>query len=132
MTGKLVAVNCAAIPRYLAESELFGYRKGAFMGADRHHAGYLRGSRRGHAAFDEITDLDMAIQAKLLRALEERAAVSLGDTRLNLIDLSGRGSESEVFARRRGDGAVSCRLVGSGCAAWNSTFRRSASAARRS
>ncbi len=112
-TGKLVAVNCAAIPRHLAESELFGYRKGAFTGADRHHAGYLREADGGTLLLDEITDLDMAIQAKLLRALEERAVVSLGDTRAQPIDLRGRCSQSAVTARRRGDWPISCRPVGS-------------------
>jgi DNA-binding NtrC family response regulator len=86
-TGKLIAVNCAAIPRHLAESELFGYRKGAFTGADRHHAGYLREADGGTLLLDEITDLDTSIQAKLLRALEERAVVALGDTRAQPIDL---------------------------------------------
>ena len=86
-TGKLVAVNCAALPRDLAESELFGHRKGAFTGADRQHAGYLREADGGTLLLDEISDLDKAVQAKLLRALEERAVVCLGATRPEAIDL---------------------------------------------
>jgi DNA-binding NtrC family response regulator len=86
-TGKLVAVNCAALPRDLAESELFGYRKAAFTGADRHHVGYLREADGGTLLLDEITDLDKTIQAKLLRALEQRAVVCLGETQPRPIDL---------------------------------------------
>jgi DNA-binding NtrC family response regulator len=86
-TGKLVAVNCAALPRDLAESELFGHRKGAFTGADSHQPGYLREADGGTLFFDEVLDLDKAIQAKLLRALEERAVVSLGATRAEPLDL---------------------------------------------
>ena len=85
--GKLVAVNCAALPRDLAESELFGHCKGAFTGAERPHNGYLRDADGGTLFLDEIADLDKAIQAKLLRALEERAVVAVGATRAQPIDL---------------------------------------------
>ncbi|HEY3499003.1 MAG TPA: sigma 54-interacting transcriptional regulator [Polyangiaceae bacterium] len=86
-TGKLVAVNCAALPRELAESELFGHNKGAFTGADNSHPGYLREADGGTLFLDEILDLDKLVQAKLLRVLEERAVVPLGSTRPQPVDL---------------------------------------------
>ncbi|HMA97227.1 MAG TPA: sigma 54-interacting transcriptional regulator [Polyangiaceae bacterium] len=78
--GNFVAVNCAALPESLAESELFGYRKGAFTGADRASLGHLRSANGGTLLLDEITDLPLAVQAKLLRALEQRAVVPLGES----------------------------------------------------
>jgi transcriptional regulator with PAS, ATPase and Fis domain len=79
-TGQFVAVNCAALPETLAEGELFGYRKGAFTGADRASAGHLRSAHHGTLLLDEITDLPLTVQAKLLRALEQRAVVPLGES----------------------------------------------------
>ncbi len=79
-SGKFVAVNCAALPEALAESELFGHRKGAFTGADQASAGHLRSAHGGTLLLDEITDLPLTVQAKLLRALEERAVVPLGES----------------------------------------------------
>jgi transcriptional regulator of acetoin/glycerol metabolism len=76
--GKLVAVNCAAIPENLAEGELFGYRKGAFTGADKAHDGYLRAADKGTLFLDEIADLPAALQPKLLRALEQGEITPIG------------------------------------------------------
>lgn len=67
---KLVSVNCAAIPDHLTESEFFGYKKGAFTGADRDKQGYLKLADGGTLFLDEIGDIKMDIQAKLLRAIE--------------------------------------------------------------
>jgi DNA-binding NtrC family response regulator len=85
--GSLVPVNCAALPQQMVEGELFGYRKGAFTGADRNHLGYLRAADGGTLFLDEILDLERMMQAKLLRVLEERAVSPLGETRARSIDL---------------------------------------------
>lgn len=74
----LVKLNCAALPHELAESELFGYRKGAFTGADRNRDGKFKAADGGTIFLDEIGDLSPAIQAKLLRVLESGEIEPLG------------------------------------------------------
>lgn len=69
-TGPLVVVNCAALPRDLAESMLFGHAKGAFTGATAHYSGYFEQAEGGTIFLDEIGELDLAIQAKLLRTIQ--------------------------------------------------------------
>ena len=85
--GKLVAVNCAAIPENLAEGELFGYRKGAFTGADRAHEGYLRAADGGTLFLDEVADLPPSLQPKLLRAIEQGETTPIGHSDPIAIDL---------------------------------------------
>lgn len=80
-TGPFVAVNCAALPETLLESELFGYAKGAFTGAVRNKAGRLFLANKGTLFLDEIASTSLAFQVDLLRVLEERAFTPLGDTR---------------------------------------------------
>jgi DNA-binding NtrC family response regulator len=80
-TSPFVAVNCAAIPDTLIESELFGHEKGAFTGADRPHEGYLERARDGTLFLDEIGDLPLGTQTRLLRVLQERAFHRLGSAR---------------------------------------------------
>ncbi|MQX38128.1 sigma-54-dependent transcriptional regulator [Roseospira navarrensis] len=75
-----IAVNCAAIPADLLESEIFGHEKGAFTGAAARHPGYAERARDGILFLDEIGDLPPALQGKLLRLLEERAFHRLGAT----------------------------------------------------
>jgi transcriptional regulator of acetoin/glycerol metabolism len=86
-SGALVAVNCAALPEGLAEGELFGYRRGAFTGADRASPGFFRSAERGTLFLDEVADLPAALQAKLLRALEQREVQPLGETRPVPVDV---------------------------------------------
>ena len=85
--GPLVAVNCAALPEALAEGELFGYRRGAFTGAERASPGFFRAADGGTLLLDEISDLPLALQAKLLRVLEQREVQPLGEPRPVPIDV---------------------------------------------
>lgn len=76
--GPFVGVNCTAIPRDLFESELFGYERGAFTGANQRKLGLLEKAEGGTMFLDEIGDLDMSMQAKLLRVLQERSFRRVG------------------------------------------------------
>jgi len=76
--GPFVAINCAAIPEALLEAELFGYEKGAFTGATQRKIGKLEVANRGTFFLDEIGEMPLALQGKILRALEERTIDRLG------------------------------------------------------
>ncbi|HEY4181563.1 MAG TPA: sigma 54-interacting transcriptional regulator [Kofleriaceae bacterium] len=86
-TGAFVPVNCGALPDNLVESELFGYKKGAFSGAQADHPGLVRAADGGTLFLDEIGDLPAASQAALLRVLQEREILPVGGTRPVPIDL---------------------------------------------
>ncbi len=74
------AINCAALPINLLESELFGYEKGAFTGANNRHIGKFEQANGGTLLLDEVTETDQALQAKLLRALQEKEIERIGGT----------------------------------------------------
>jgi len=100
-----VAINCAAIPENLLEAELFGYEKGAFTGAVARKLGKFEVAHTGTLFLDEIGDLPLGLQAKLLRALEERRFDRLGGTApvqvdIRLIAATNRGLKAAVAARR--------------------------------
>jgi transcriptional regulator with PAS, ATPase and Fis domain len=104
-SGAFVAVNCGALSATLVESELFGYRKGAFSGATEDRTGLVRAADGGTLFLDEIGDLPLATQATLLRVLQEREVMPVGATRPIAIDLrvvaaSHRDLEAEVIAGR--------------------------------
>src|SRR5262245_6759392 len=81
VSAPFVDVNCAAIPETLLESELFGFERGAFTGAQQAKAGLLQAAHRGTIFLDEIALMPEALQAKLLKAIEERTVRRLGSTR---------------------------------------------------
>ncbi len=85
--GAWVAINCSAIPHDLMESELFGYVKGAFTGAASNRSGRLEQAQGGTLFLDEIGDLDLGLQAKLLRVLQEREFSPLGSDQVRAIDV---------------------------------------------
>ncbi len=85
--GPLVTVNCAALPESLAESELFGHDKGAFSGAVSAKIGLLEAAHGGTLFLDEVGELSLSVQSKLLRALETRSIVRIGETRVRPVDV---------------------------------------------
>ncbi|HEX9294554.1 MAG TPA: sigma-54 dependent transcriptional regulator [Polyangiaceae bacterium] len=104
-TGPFVPINCAAIPEPLFESELFGHEKGAFTGASARARGKIEASQGGTLFLDEIGDMPMALQAKLLRFLENRKFMRVGGTtKINvdsrLICATLRPLDEEVRAGR--------------------------------
>ncbi|HEY2743503.1 MAG TPA: sigma-54-dependent Fis family transcriptional regulator, partial [Polyangia bacterium] len=84
--GPVVAVNCAAIPPAIAERLLFGAKRGAYSGADADAAGYLQEADGGTLFLDEIGELDAAVQAKLLRAIETKEVLPLGAAKARKVD----------------------------------------------
>ena len=100
-----VAINCAAIPETLLETELFGHEKGAFTGAVGRKPGKFEMAHRGTLFLDEIGDLPLSLQAKILRALEEKRFERVGGTApvqvdVRLVAATNRGLRAQVAARR--------------------------------
>ena len=85
--GPFIAVNCGAIPETLIEAEFFGARKGSYTGAAQDRLGYFQAARGGTLFLDEIGDLPLAMQSKLLRAIQERSVRSLGSTQEDAVDV---------------------------------------------
>jgi Nif-specific regulatory protein len=86
-SGPFLALNCAAIPDGLMESELFGHRRGAFTGALEDKSGLFRAASGGVLFLDEIGDMPLAMQPKLLRAIEEQEVTAVGDTHPHKVDV---------------------------------------------
>ena len=84
---RFISVNCAALPETLLESELFGHKRGAFTGADRDKTGLFEEADGGTFFLDEIADMPLSIQAKVLRILEEKEIVRLGETKPRKVDV---------------------------------------------
>lgn len=82
-----VAVNCGAIPENLMESEFFGYKKGAFTGAEKDHDGFFLTANAGTLFLDEVADLPLTMQVKLLRVIQEKQVRRIGDTQEKNIDV---------------------------------------------
>ena len=100
-----VAINCAAIPENMLEAGLFGHEKGAFTGALAAHAGKFEQAQGGTLLLDEISEMDLGLQAKILRVLQEREVERLGSTRTIALDVrviatSNRDLPEEVRAAR--------------------------------
>lgn len=85
--GPFVAVNCGAIPENLLEAEFFGARKGSYTGSSQDRDGYFQAARGGTLFLDEIGDLPLAMQSKLLRAIQERSVRSIGSTQEDAVDV---------------------------------------------
>jgi two-component system response regulator PilR (NtrC family) len=85
--GAWIAVNCSAIPENLLEAEFFGAKKGAYTGANQDRQGFFQAAQGGTLFLDEIGDLPLAMQAKLLRAIQERRVRPLGSTQEDLVDV---------------------------------------------
>ena len=85
--GPFVAVNCGAIPENLMESEFFGYRKGAFTGAETDRDGFFQAATGGTLFLDEVADLPLSLQVKLLRAIQEKRVRKVGNTSEDAIDV---------------------------------------------
>ena len=103
--GPFVALNCAAIPEHLLESELFGHEKGAFSGAAARRIGKFEAAHGGTLLLDEISEMDVRLQAKLLRAIQEREIDRLGGTTPVRVDVrilatSNRDLAAEAAAGR--------------------------------
>ena len=83
----LITVNCAAIPSGIIESELFGHKKGSFTGASENRKGYFESADKGTIFLDEIGELPIETQAKLLRVIEQGEFLRVGDTALRKVDV---------------------------------------------
>jgi two-component system, response regulator FlrC len=104
-TAPYVAINCAAIPENMLEASLFGYEKGAYTGALAAHAGKFEQAQGGTLLLDEISEMDLGLQAKILRVLQEREVERLGSARTIALDVrviatSNRDLPEEVRAGR--------------------------------
>ncbi|MCP4429454.1 MAG: sigma-54-dependent Fis family transcriptional regulator, partial [Gammaproteobacteria bacterium] len=100
-----IAINCAAIPENMLEAALFGYEKGAFTGAVKSSMGKFEQAQGGTLLLDEITEMDLGLQAKLLRVLQEREVERLGGSRtidldVRIIATSNRNLKNEVAENR--------------------------------
>jgi two-component system response regulator PilR (NtrC family) len=104
-TGPFLVINCGALPEHLMESELFGHEKGAFTGASSRHVGMFRDANAGTLMLDEVGELPLALQVKLLRVLQEKKVRPVGMTQEVAVDVrviaaTNRDVEADVKAGR--------------------------------
>ncbi len=104
-SGPWIAVNCSAIPESLLESEFFGARKGAYTGSTQDREGYFQAAKGGTLFLDEIGDLPLAMQSKLLRAIQERSVRAVGSSQeeavdVRLVSATHKNLQQEVQAGR--------------------------------
>jgi two-component system, NtrC family, response regulator PilR len=97
--GPFIAVNCGAIPENLMESEFFGYRKGAFTGADSDRTGFFMAANGGTLFLDEVADLPLAMQVKLLRAIQEKRIRKVGAVNEEPVDVRIISATHQDLAR---------------------------------
>jgi two-component system NtrC family response regulator len=103
-SGRFVAINCAAIPENLLESELFGYERGAFTGAQKTTPGKIETANNGTLMLDEIGDLPMSLQAKLLRFLQQRTIERLGGRQEIAVDVRVVGATHQDLKSQIAEG----------------------------
>jgi len=99
-----IPIDCAALPENLLESELFGYEKGAFTGASASKPGLFESAEGGTLFLDEIGEVPLAMQSKLLRAIQERQVRRLGSTKLNSIDVRILSATNRDLKKRAAEG----------------------------
>ena len=109
--GAFVAVNCGALPDTLVQSELFGYRKGAFSGATEDRPGLIRSAERGTLFLDEIGELPLPSQASLLRVLQESEVLPVGGTRPLAVDLRVVAATNRDLGRMAREGTFRSDLL---------------------
>ena len=102
--GPFIAINCAAIPDQLLESELFGHEKGAFTGASSRHEGKFELAKGGTIFLDEIGDMDMSLQVKLLRVLQDGEVMRVGGGHAIPLDVRVVAATNQELAQRIDDG----------------------------
>ncbi len=95
-----IAVNCGAIPETLMESEFFGYRKGAFTGAEKDRDGFFQAAAGGTLFLDEVAELPLSMQVKLLRAIQEKKIRKVGDTQEEAVDVRIISATHHALAER--------------------------------
>ena len=114
--GPFVAVNCGALPATLLESELFGHKAGAFTGATHDRSGLFEEAHDGTIFLDEIGDVSPDMQTKLLRVLQEREIVRIGENRPRKVDIRVIAATNKDLQAGRPAAASSARICTTGWA----------------